>query len=339
MRDSEVTPRFVELEGKEFLLFLLRLDRVKFPQTALRRTERAFRVAPEIPDAGTTMRFEEKPIEVDVEPVEDAVEEEKRGASSPPPPIRKMEPPAVSVIPHKPPSPDEWRGVVRSPVTVRKQKPPKRRGVFGVLAVVLIIGGALAALHFSGLLPLSRLIKGQIRSPQTQRLAPVSDKQGDIKPFREAFRLHLEQLLAAKPKGIASVAADNNIFFHTANGLTLRFEVPTNWRTEKRGGEVAVYGKAIWAVVFVVRLAEDAEMDAVGKVIESRVKGNLRKAKVSPAFKGFLCTAKCKGDLVWIRVWVEKRWVVTVMARGSFDYADIWLKPVEGMVTVVGEKK
>ena len=70
-----------------------------------------------------------------------------------------------------------------------------------------------------------------------------------------------------------------------------------------------------------------------------RQKGNLRKAKVSPAFKGFLCTAKCKDDLVWIRVWVEKRWVVTVMAQGSFDCADIWLKPVEGMVTVVGEKK
>ncbi len=340
MRDNEVIPHFVNIEGREYLLFSLRLDRVEFPQAALRRTERAFRVAAEIPDAGTTMRFEEKPIEVDVEPVDDAVvvEEVKQVAPSPPPPIRRVKPPAASVIPREPPSSDEWRVVVRPPTPVRKQKPPKRRA-FGLLIAVLVVGGTLAALNFSGVLPLSRLIKGKTKSPQAQTPAPVSDKKRVIKPFSEAFKLHLEQLLATKPKGIVSAATDSNTFFHTADGLMLRFEVPTNWRTEKLGQEVAVYGKAIRAVVFVVQLAGDVDMDALGKVIENRVKENLRRVKVSPAFKGFLCTAKCDGDLVWVRVWVEKRWVVTAMARGSFDYADIWLKPVEKMVTVVGEAK
>ncbi|RKY15926.1 MAG: hypothetical protein DRP63_06285 [Planctomycetota bacterium] len=336
MKGGDVKLRFVRLGEREFLLFSLRVDRVEFPPTALRRAERAFRVAAEAPDHGTPTHPDEKPIEVDeIEPVENAVEEGVEPIKPPtPPPIKKVKPPEVSVIPHKPP-PDEWRLVVHPPTPMRTQKPSKRR-VSGALIVLLVLAAAFAALHFSGVLPLSKLIKRWTKPPLRQ---PTPEQNRDAQPFREAFKLHLGRMLAARPKGAVTVATNINNFSHTLGGLALRLSVPANWRLERQETGVTVDGGAVKAVVFVVRLTEDVEMNAVGKVVESCLKESLRRVKVSPAHKGFLCTAKRKGDFLWMRIWVEKRWVVTVMARGSFECADIWLAPLERMVTVVGEKR
>ena len=341
MKDAEVRLRFVELEEKEFLLFSLRMDRVEFPQTALRRRERAFRVAAEIaagvPDGGAAAHFEEKPIEVEeIEPVEDAVEEDIRPIKpATPPPIKKVKPPAVSVIPHEPPPPDEWRLVVRPPAPVRRQKPPKRR-FLAALVVLLVVAAAFAALHFSGVFPLSKLIQRWTKSPLRQS---TSEKKKGAEPFRDVFKLHLGWMLAVRPEGEVTVAAKTNNFSHTLDGLALQFEIPANWRLEKHETEVTVDGGAVKAVVFVVRLTEDVETNAVGEIVEGCLKETLRRVKVSPVHKGFLCTANCKDDFLWMRIWVVRRWVVTVMARGSLEYADIWLGPVERMVTMMGEKR
>jgi len=338
MRENEVVPHFINIGGKEFLLLSTRLDRLEFPSAALRRTEQAFKVAKEVPDLGTTMRFEEKPIEVDVEPIEEpvVVEEVASTVSTPrpaPPPSEPHE------IPLEPPSNDDWRVVVR-PTRARRERKGGRTRASLVMVAIFIIAGAVAALHFSGLLPLDTLLGRRKPQPTaTTKANTKKEKLKILKPFADLFSAHIIELLAVKLGGFATASSDTRAFPHTTGGVMLRIESPVDWKTEKKETSLYVDADSMRAVVFGMKLKKPLPFALLGRVLEERLRIHLRNVKVTPVLNGYLCTAR-KGDcLFWARVWGEKNWVVALVARGRIEDADVWLRPLERMVTVLGESE